>query len=90
MTEEVVITIEAFGVGRLSAPEEVVKALDIRVPLIAFGHALVMEPKWVENVVNNHETEIRKTLTQTAQEKLVIPDNMWRMMTNVKGWFPVV
>ena len=49
-----------------------------------------MEPKWVEKVANNQETEIRKTLTQTAQEELVIPDNMWRMMTNVKGWFPVV
>ena len=90
MTEEIVITIEAFGVGELSAPEEVVKALDTRVPLVALAHALVMEPKWVEKVVNNQETEIRKTLTQTAQEELVIPDNIWRMITNVKGWFPVV
>ena len=29
MTEEIVITIEAFGVGELSAPEEVVKALEL-------------------------------------------------------------
>ena len=48
MTEEVVIIIEAFGVGGLSALEDVVKALDTRVPLVALAHALVMEPKWVE------------------------------------------
>ena len=41
-----------------------------------------MEPKWGEKVVNNQETEIHKTLTQTAQEELVIPDNIWRMYTS--------
>ena len=49
-----------------------------------------MEPKWVEKVLNGQENEIRKTLPKTAQKELVIPDNMFRMLLNVPGWFPAV
>ena len=82
--------VPVIGVGGLSTPEDVVEALETGVPLLALGHALVMEPKWIEKVMNGQEAAIRKTLPQTDQKELVIPDNMWRMITNAKGWFPVV
>ena len=82
--------VPVIGVGGLSTPEDVVEALDTGVPLLALGHALIMEPKWVEKVLNEQENEIRKTLPKTAQKELVIPDNMFRMLLNVPGWFPAV
>lgn len=88
--ERVGNSVPVMGVGGLSSPEDVMKALDTGVPLLSLGHALIMEPKWVEKVINDQEAEIRKTLPRTDQKELVIPDNMWRMIINAKGWFPVV
>ncbi|NHN35253.1 NADH-dependent flavin oxidoreductase [Paenibacillus agricola] len=79
-----------IGVGGLSSPEDVNKALDVGVPLLALAHAIIMEPKWVEKVINDQENEIRTTLPRTAQKDLVIPDALWNMLINVPGWFPVV
>lgn len=82
--------VPVIGVGRLNTPEEVVKSLESGVPLVALGHAIVMEPKWVEKVANDQESEIRYNLPKTDQKELVIPDGMWNMLMNVTGWFPVV
>ncbi|QGQ93899.1 NADH-dependent flavin oxidoreductase [Paenibacillus psychroresistens] len=82
--------VPVIGVGGLSSPEDVNKALETGVPLLALGHAIIMEPKWVEKVINNQENEIRTTLPRTDQKDLVIPDALWNMLINVPGWFPVV
>jgi 2,4-dienoyl-CoA reductase-like NADH-dependent reductase (Old Yellow Enzyme family) len=88
--ERVANRVPVIGVGELSTPEDVIKALDAGVPLLALGHAIIMEPKWVEKVLNEQEKEIGKTLPRTAQKELVLPDAMWNMLINVPGWFPVV
>ena len=74
----------------MSSPEDVNKALASGVPLLALGHAIIMEPKWIEKVMDDQENEIRKTLPRSAQKDLVIPDALWNMLINVPGWFPVV
>jgi 2,4-dienoyl-CoA reductase-like NADH-dependent reductase (Old Yellow Enzyme family) len=82
--------IPVIGVGGLSLPEDVKQALDTGVPLIALAHAIIMEPKWVEKLLNDQENEIRTTLPRTAQEELALPDALWNMLISVPGWFPVV
>ncbi|OMF37935.1 NADH-dependent flavin oxidoreductase [Paenibacillus sp. FSL H8-0548] len=82
--------VPVIGVGGLSTPDDVVKALGTGIPLVAMGHALIMEPKWVEKVQSGQEKEIRTTLPRTAQKELVVLDVMWGMITNIPGWFPVV
>lgn len=82
--------IPVIGVGGLSLPEDVKQARDAGVPLVALAHAIIMEPKWVEKVLNDQENEIRTTLPRLAQEELVLPDPLWNMLINVPGWFPVV
>lgn len=82
--------VPVIGVGELSSPEDVNKALNAGVPLLALAHAIIMEPKWIEKVLNDQENDIRTTLPRTAQKDLTIPDALWDMLINVPGWFPVV
>lgn len=82
--------VPVIGVGGLSTPNDVVKALGTGIPLVTIGHALIMEPKWVEKVQSGQETEIRTTLPRPAQKELAVPDTLWGMITNIPGWFPVV
>ncbi|MFC4807805.1 NADH-dependent flavin oxidoreductase [Paenibacillus sp. GCM10023250] len=88
--ERVGARIPVIGVGGLSSPDDVRTALDSGVPLLSLGHAMIMEPKWVEKVRNGHESDIRTTLPRTAQHELVLPDPLWDMLVNTPGWFPVV
>ncbi|MFJ8355475.1 NADH-dependent flavin oxidoreductase [Bacillus paramycoides] len=89
--ERVENRVPVIGVGGLSSPEDVNKVLDTGVPLLALGRAMIMEPKWVEKILNDQENEIRMTLPRTAQKELLIPEVMWNgMIINVPGWFPLV
>lgn len=40
--------VPVIGVGMLRTPDEVMKAFEIGVPLIALGRELIMEPQWVQ------------------------------------------
>ncbi|MBA2939833.1 NADH-dependent flavin oxidoreductase [Paenibacillus sp. CGMCC 1.16610] len=82
--------VPVIGVGGLYSPEDVTKALETGVSLVALAHAIIMEPKWVEKVLTNRDAEIRSTLPKSAQKELVIPDPMWDLLLSVPGWFPVV
>ena len=82
--------VPVIGVGGLHTPEEVKKAFDTGVDLIALGRELVMEPKWIEKVVEGNEENIRTTLSKNDREVLVIPEPMWNMITSKPGWFPIV
>ena len=52
-----------IGVGSLHTPDDVKKALDTGVPLIALGRELIIEPKWVQKVQAGEENTIKTTLT---------------------------
>ncbi|WP_139997465.1 NADH-dependent flavin oxidoreductase [Paenibacillus paridis] len=82
--------VPVMGVGGLSSPQEVVAALDTGVPLLSLGHALVMEPQWVEKVANGEEAEIRTTLPRADQRELAIPDRFMKDLGKFPGWFPIV
>jgi 2,4-dienoyl-CoA reductase-like NADH-dependent reductase (Old Yellow Enzyme family) len=79
-----------IGVGSLHSPDDVKKAMDTGVPLIALGRELIMEPKWVQKVEAGEEETIDTTLTKNDQERLVVPDVLWSNIINTAGWFPVV
>ena len=79
-----------IGVGSLHTPDDVKKALDTGVPLIALGRELIIEPKWVQKVQAGEENTIKTTLTPRDQERLVVPDALWSGIINTPGWFPVV
>ncbi|MGO0058813.1 NADH-dependent flavin oxidoreductase [Brevibacillus fluminis] len=82
--------VPVIGVGSLYTPDDVAKAMQTGVPLIALGRELVVEPEWVEKVAEGREADIATTLTRDDQEKLSIPDQMWGMIVHTPGWFPLV
>lgn len=88
--EKVGSRVPVVGVGSLQSPDEVVEALETGVPIIALGREMLMEPKWIEKVQAGQENQIRTTLSKKDQQELVIPDPLWHMLMNIKGWLPVV
>ena len=82
--------VPVIGVGGLHTPEEVKKAFDTGVDLIALGRELVMEPKWIEKVSEGKEEDIRTTLSKNDREALAIPESMLNVIVSIPGWFPIV
>ncbi|WP_053374993.1 hypothetical protein [Paenibacillus sp. FJAT-27812] len=80
--------IPVMGVGMLRTPDEVMKALETGIPLLALGRELIMEPHWVQKVEAGEEEKIRTTLSKEDQKELVIPDQMWEYYTSIPGWVP--
>ncbi|GLX70429.1 NADH-dependent flavin oxidoreductase [Paenibacillus glycanilyticus] len=82
--------VPVIGVGGLWSPEDVTQALDTGVSLVGLGHAMLLNPDWIEKVRDGRESEITTALSRSSQQELKIPDVMWGMITNVPGWFNVV
>ncbi|UOE95836.1 NADH-dependent flavin oxidoreductase [Alkalihalobacillus sp. LMS39] len=79
-----------IGVGSLHTPDDVMKAFNTGVPILALGRELIVEPKWVEKVQAGQEDDIATTMTKEDQQRLVVPDTLWTTIMNTPGWFPVV
>ncbi|MFF2447942.1 NADH-dependent flavin oxidoreductase [Neobacillus sp. NPDC058068] len=82
--------VPVMGVGMLRTPDEVMKAFETGVPLIALGRELIMEPQWVQKVHAGEEDKIRTTLSKKDQKELAISDKMWEYYTGIPGWLPIV
>lgn len=82
--------VPVMGVGMLRTPDEVMKAFETGVPLIALGRELIMEPQWVQKIQAGEEDKIRTTLSKKDQKELAISDKMWEYYTGIPGWLPIV
>jgi 2,4-dienoyl-CoA reductase-like NADH-dependent reductase (Old Yellow Enzyme family) len=78
-----------IGVGSLFKAEDALKARESGIPLIALGRPLLIEPDWVQKAAEGRVSDIETELDPTAQERLVLPDALWRAMIYSRGWFPV-
>ncbi|WP_444685355.1 NADH-dependent flavin oxidoreductase [Alkalicoccus luteus] len=81
--------IPVVGVGSLHTPDDVDKAMEGGVPLMAIGRELVVEPHWIEKVAEGREDEIRTELSVDDREELVVPEPLWNAIVNTPGWFRV-
>jgi 2,4-dienoyl-CoA reductase-like NADH-dependent reductase (Old Yellow Enzyme family) len=88
--ERVGTKVPVVGVGSLYSVEDVVKAFETGVPLLALGRELIIDPDWVEKVETGREDEIETKLDLGAQARLVVPDPLWQAIVNTPGWFPGV
>ncbi|MEH7441157.1 NADH-dependent flavin oxidoreductase [Bacillus sp. JJ1122] len=82
--------VPVIGVGSLYSADDVLKAFDTGVPLIALGRELIIDPDWVEKIESGRETEIETEIDLGAQARLVVPDPLWQAIVNTPGWFPGV
>jgi 2,4-dienoyl-CoA reductase-like NADH-dependent reductase (Old Yellow Enzyme family) len=82
--------VPVIGVGSVYKPEDAVKAFETGVDLLGLGRELIIDPDWVEKIQDERESEIETTLDLNAQERLVVPDPLWKGITSRPGWFPGV
>jgi 2,4-dienoyl-CoA reductase-like NADH-dependent reductase (Old Yellow Enzyme family) len=82
--------VPVIGVGSLYSADDVLKAIETRVPLIALGREIIIDPDWVEKVQSGREDEIETKIDLGAQARLVVPDPLWQAIVNTPGWFPGV
>jgi 2,4-dienoyl-CoA reductase-like NADH-dependent reductase (Old Yellow Enzyme family) len=87
--QECVRHIPVIGAGSIRTAEDAVRALQSGIPLIALGREIVMEPDWLEKIVEGRENDIKTTLSIYDQHRLAIPDPLWSTIMRVPGWFPV-
>lgn len=81
--------IPVIGVGSIHTAEDAIKAFQTGVPLLALARELIMEPDWVQKIMDGRERDIKTTLSKDDQARLVIPDPLWQAIMNAPGWFPV-
>lgn len=65
------------------------KALVLGLSLIAVGQGLVMNPNWVELARDGHTAQIATVLNPINVPQLAIPDKLWTVIEETKGWFPL-
>lgn len=73
--------------GSIFTPDNVTEALNKGASLTAIGHALVINPDWVEKVENDKEDEIRTSINSSKVNELVLPQKLWSVLKNSAPWF---
>ncbi|MGV2940219.1 NADH-dependent flavin oxidoreductase [Mesobacillus sp. LC4] len=86
--ERVGSKVPVIGVGSLYSADDVIKAFETGVPLLALGRELIIDPDWVEKVETGRENEIETKIDPGAQARLVVPEPLWQAIINTPGWFP--
>jgi 2,4-dienoyl-CoA reductase-like NADH-dependent reductase (Old Yellow Enzyme family) len=81
--------IPVIGVGSLTTADNALKGLDSGVNLVALGRPLLIDPDFVQKIVEGRADEIKTELDPSAQQFLAIPDPLWTIMINTPGWLPI-
>jgi 2,4-dienoyl-CoA reductase-like NADH-dependent reductase (Old Yellow Enzyme family) len=82
--------VPVIGVGSIYHAEDALNAYKTGVPLLALGRELIIDPDWVQKIENGREAEVVTKIDKNAQERLVVPDPLWKAIVNTPGWFPGV
>ncbi|MGG4046700.1 NADH-dependent flavin oxidoreductase [Paenibacillus favisporus] len=89
LQERVGSRIPIIGVGSIYTPDDALEALSSGIPLIALGRELIMEPDWVQFVLEGREQQIRTSISPLDLQELSIPEPLWNLMMSIPGWFPL-
>lgn len=78
-----------IAVGGIHLPEEAVNGLKDGADIIALGREAIMDPDWTQKVRDQQIDKIDVTLSVSRQKELVVPDRLWKIITQPSGWFPL-
>ncbi|MGJ7922610.1 NADH-dependent flavin oxidoreductase [Neobacillus sp. LXY-4] len=81
--------VPVLAAGSMITSDDALKAMELGLPLVAIGHALIMNPDWVEKVANGLEAEIASELDLTKLDQLNIPEKLWNVIQARSGWFNI-
>lgn len=81
--------VPVLAAGSIITPDDALKAMELGLPLIAIGHALIMNPDWVEKVANGREAEVASELNVSKLDQLHIPEKLGNVIQASPGWFNI-
>ena len=81
--------IPMIAAGKIRMPIQAEKALNLGLPFVAIGKALVMNPDWVALAQHDRADEIATELDPEQVSELVIPHHLWHTIQTMKDWFPI-
>ncbi|MDQ0114093.1 NADH-dependent flavin oxidoreductase [Paenibacillus harenae] len=81
--------VPVLAAGSILTPDDALTAMEKGLPLFAIGHALIMNPDWVEKVANGREAEVDTELNVSKLDQLNIPEKLWSVIQAMPGWFNI-
>ncbi|WP_068504742.1 NADH-dependent flavin oxidoreductase [Paenibacillus kribbensis] len=81
--------VPVLAAGSIITPDDALKAMEVGLPLFAIGHALIINPDWVEKVANGREAEVDSVLSVSKLDQLHIPEKLWNVIQAAPGWFNI-
>ncbi|MBP2257648.1 NADH-dependent flavin oxidoreductase [Virgibacillus alimentarius] len=82
--------VPVIGVGSIYSAEDAQSAIQSDVPLLALGRELIIDPDWVGKIEQGKASDIETILDTNGQERLVVPNPLWKAIIHTPGWFPGV
>ena len=80
--------IPLIGVGSLYTAEDVAEAKATGVPLIGLGRELLIDPEFVTKIKEGREDEIISLIDPEREDQHGLPDPLWNIILQTKGWVP--
>ncbi|MCJ7992783.1 NADH-dependent flavin oxidoreductase [Priestia sp. OVS21] len=81
--------VPVMAAGSMRTPDDTIQAMEKGLPLMAIGQALVMNPQWVEMVVEGREDEILTELKISRLSEIHVPEKLWNAIEATPGWFKI-
>lgn len=81
--------IPVIGVGSIFTADDALDAYCTGIDLVALGRVLIMEPDWVEKVLQGNENRLSTALDPSHKEELIVPEPLWNEIMSTPNWFPI-
>ncbi|MCY8844398.1 NADH-dependent flavin oxidoreductase [Bacillus inaquosorum] len=81
--------VPVLAAGSMLTPDDVKTALDKGLTLAAIGHALIMNPDWIEKVQNGNEAKIKTAIRKSKVSELELPEKLWTAIQASGSWFKI-
>ena len=78
-----------IAVGGIHLPDQATAAIDDGADLVALGREAIIDPDWTQKVKEDQLDQIQVKLDPSRQDALVVPDRLWKIITQPTGWFPL-
>ncbi|MEI7187773.1 NADH-dependent flavin oxidoreductase [Dickeya dianthicola] len=90
LIEHLADRVPLIAAGGLKTPAQAEAALESGLSMTAIGQALVMNPNWIELAKAGRTDKIMNVLNPALVPDLSIPEKLWTVIRQTKGWFPMV
>lgn len=81
--------VPVMAAGSIVTPDDALRAVELGLPLVAIGHALIIDPNWVEKIATGREAEVDSELNISKLDQLNIPEKLSNVIQAMPGWFNI-